>query len=161
MREMIYTPQRKPRKALIYILFLFLTALLFAALNINGFPFKWLFQAGMFLCLALFILTVTRYFIYEYRYIITDENFSIVQKSGNRETILCNLDLSTAVAVYNKAELKEHKKEIGHIKTSYNYTQNFMSDDILYYIFEFNGAKCSVAFEADEFFADGLKARIL
>ena len=97
MREMTYIPQRKPVKSLIYMLCLFLTALLFAALNFNNAPFKWLFQAGMLVCLALFILTVTRYFIYEYRYTITDKSFCIVQRSGNRETVLCNLDLSTGM----------------------------------------------------------------
>lgn len=114
----------------------------------------------MIFCLVLFILSITRYFIYEYKYIFTDTAFVVVQKSGGRETSLCNLDLSTAVGVYTKSELKANKKDIGRIKTSYNYTQNFMPDDKLYYIFEFNGGICSVAFEADKSFADALRARI-
>ncbi len=157
---MTYIPKRYPQKALIYILCLFITGVLCVALSTGNLPFKWLFQFVSLMCLVLFIQSVTRYFIYEYRYIITQTSFAIVQKSGKKEISLCNVNLSTGIGVYTKKEFKAHKKEIGHIKTSYNYTQNFMSDNKIYYVFEFNNDKYSVAFEADEIFTEELKKRI-
>lgn len=152
-----YCPERKPTKALIYLLCLFVIGISCCAVGSGDIPFKWLFQLAALFCLVLFILSVTRYFIYEYRYLITDDSFVVVQKSGKRETVLCNLNLSMGIGVYTSKEYKAQKKNIGHIKTAYNYTQNFMNDNKLYYVFEFNGDKFCVALEADDNFAAALK----
>lgn len=155
-----YSPKKEPRKALIYLLCLFIVGMVCGAVGTGDVPMKWIFQFAAMFCLVLFIQSVTRYFIYEYRYIITENSFIVVQKSGKRETTLCNLNLSTGIGVYAPQEFKAEKKNIGRIKTSYNYTQNFMSDYKIYYVFEFNGDKFSVALEADAEFTAALKERI-
>ena len=160
MRDtMIYKPERKPKKALLYIVILFIIAATCIGVLANGVNFKWLFQLMIFICLVLFIQSIIRYFIYEYKYIISNNAFSVVQISGKREKVLCNLDLSTAVGVYDAERFGHEKKNIGHIKSLYNYTQNFMPDNRFYYVFEFNGAKCCVSFETSREFADALKEK--
>lgn len=145
---------------MIYLLCLFVVGIMFYAVSCAEVMFKWLFQLVAMTCLVLFILSVTRYFIYEYKYIVTENSFVVVRKNGKRETSLCNLNLSTGIGIYTLKEFKTEKKNIGHIKALYNYTQNFMSDKKIYYIFEFNDDKFGVAFEADENFVSAVKERI-
>ena len=157
---MKYIPKRNPAKAIIYMIVLAVCGIALVGVSMLNVPLKWLIQFASLMCLVLFIKTLTRHLLYTYEYSFDSKSFSVVQKSGNRQTDLCNLDLSTAACVLTKTEFLSQKKNIGHIKTSYNYTQNFMPDNKCYYIFEFNGNRMCVAFEADEAFLNALRAEI-
>lgn len=157
---MKYIPERRTKKAMMYILCLFIIGVVFVALSVNSNNFKWIYQFAWLVCLVLFIQSVTRYFIYEYSYVINQDSFEIIQKSGKKQISLCNINFSTAVDVYTKAQYKLSKKNIGRIKTCYNYTQNFMPDNKFYYIFDFNGEKFCIVIEINGEFAGEMKAKI-
>ena len=126
---MTYIPQKKTKKALVFQLILFIGAAAFAVPAASEVPYKWVFQLGFVACFIFLIRNVVRYFMYEYKYIITDKSFVVVQTCGRKEESVCNLALCNSVALLTKEEFVKSKKKIGHIKVSYDYAQNFMSDE--------------------------------
>ncbi|MBQ9940939.1 MAG: hypothetical protein IJO74_05325 [Clostridia bacterium] len=147
-----YIPEKKPRRALVYQLILFFMITVSTALSASFPQYKWTTQAVFVICSVLFIKNVVRYFMYSYKYVLTEKSFVVVQQCGKKEQSVCNLALANTKAVLTSYQFRKRKKEIGHIKTTYNYTQNFMSENKVYYIFEFNNSYSCVVFEAEDSF---------
>lgn len=155
---MTYIPEKKPQKALKYQLFLLISAVLFAVPSVAPVPYKWIFQLGFVVCAGLILVNIVRYFMYEYKYVLTEKSFVVVQRCGNKEESVCNVPLCDVRALLKYSDYKKAKKKIGQLNFSYNYTQNFMSDEKYCLIFEFNHSLSRVVLELnDNFYREFIK----
>ena len=156
---MTYVPLKKPQKALKYQLVLLVLAVVFSVPSVLDFPYKWVFQLGFAVCAGLILRNIVRYFLYEYKYVLTEKYFVVVQKCGKKEESVCNVPLCDSRVLLKHSDFKKEKKTIGQLNFSYDYTQNFMSDEKYCFIFEFNHSLSMVILEMnDNFYREFIKA---
>ena len=156
---MTYIPLKKPQKALKYQLLLLILSIVFAVPSVSDIQYKWLFQLGFMLCAGLILRNIVRYFMYEYKYILTEKYFVVVQKCGEKEEKVFDIPLCDSRALLKYHDFSKEKKKIGQLNSSYNYTRNFMPDEKYCYIYEFNHSLSMVILElSDEFYSEFIKA---
>ncbi|MBQ9921521.1 MAG: hypothetical protein IJO52_04995 [Clostridia bacterium] len=156
---MTYIPLKKPQKALKYQLVLLVSAVIFAIPSVMSFPYKWVFQLCFVVCAGLIVRNIVRYFMYEYKYVLTDKYFVVVQKCGKKEESVCDVPLCDARVLLKYSDFKKEKKKIGQLNSSYDYTQNFMPDEKYCFVFEFNHSLSCVMLEMnEEFYREFIKS---
>jgi len=163
---MSYTPPKNNRPPIVISILLFLCAassVIFYSLNI-----------GIVLILQLIIVIAVsaagfitaRYGLSSYTYIIERDlsldrvqRFKIIKTQANRRRIICDISLTTAIAVIPKAPMAEIHAKYGRINRKFNYNVNMFPESSYYYIFDYNGDGKTdiIEFEGNEDFSELLK----
>ncbi len=141
----------KPAKKKMYIfstvVFTVLAVLLFLAWLPVVNPGIWQFLSLVFFIFATHILT--KFYLSVYTYVLTDTEFFIFKKTGQREVKVCHVDNFTLVALFSSDEWKIHKKS-RQITSVYNYNGEFLSADYSVLVFEINSKRTAVLFEPSD-----------
>lgn len=153
-----FKPERNPRQAYILVLCL-------AALSCTGFfiaslidNYRLFAQLIAVLFLAMSVMMVVRYTITEMEYSVSANAFTISKTVGNKTTVLCCLDLSTAIALVDKKTFL-HSKEFSDVTIKYNHCQNIKAQSFVF-VYEFNGKKGMIEFEPNAVFVKLMKESI-
>lgn len=97
---------------------------------------------------------LNRYYFSTYSYHIEEKDFIIRSTTGKRTKTLCNLSLSTLLAIEKKPKTKAQREDMtkryGKSMIHYNYCQSFMPTTPYVILFEFNGKVAKIAFEPNE-----------
>ena len=92
-----------------------------------------------------------RFVFTTYTYIIDEGNFIVMKQSGKRQMYVCNLAMSTAIALIKTPKTKEEKEafaeRFGRVKIRYNYCQVIAPKETYSYLFEFNGETAEIVFQ--------------
>ena len=145
-----YKPERNPRQAIILVLCLSVLSCAGFSLSLHIDNYRLFAQLIAVLFLAISIALVVRYTITEMEYTISPTDFSVSKTVGNRTTVLCSLDLSTAIALVDK-ETYLHSKEFTDVTIKYNHCQNIKAQSFIF-VYEFNGKKGMIEFEPNTVF---------
>ena len=95
------------------------------------------------------------------KYAVGPNTFTVTKSVGRKETVVCSLELSTAIALLPKAEFKKNDKEkrYGVIGTRFNFNQNIRASSYVY-VCEFNGRTVAIEFEPNAPFVAIMKDEI-
>ena len=134
---MHYSPQKDTRRLISVCVPLIVSAfvLLFLAGRV---PYGSLLQARGMILLVVFLFLNLRFSLSLYRYEIEGSSLRVFRKQGRREEQLCDVELSSALALLSKDEFKEQKPEY---RLCYNFCQNYGSKNRVYFLFTFNDAE--------------------
>lgn len=96
-------------------------------------------------CLVTSILLLVKYTLTEMEYTVDGTDFLVTKIVGNKRTVVCCVDLSTAIGLYTK---EEYKRLPGNEKavTKYVLNQNIKANSVVY-LCEFNGKRAMIEFE--------------
>lgn len=154
---MKYTPLKNRKANMTVLVALLLVFSVFLLLNAMLDSYRFLCQVGALITVTVFIQITARYELPIYSYIIDKNNFAVVREQGKKVSQLCNVDLTTGIAIMKKDEYKalpgERKRKI---TKCYNFCQNIFADSY-YYIFEFNGWQGLIIAELSEAMAAEIK----
>ena len=107
---------------------------------------------------------LNRYYLSSFRYTVDEENFIITKRMGKRVQTVCNLSLSTLIAIEKTPKTKDEKEEFRlhcpKASIRYNYCQSLQPKISYRVFFDFNGRIASIEFEPDEAMVLCLKSRI-
>ncbi len=104
------------------------------------------------------LLFIMRYGMTEMEYTVDGTDFSVTKTVGSKKTVVCNINLESAIGVYEKNEYNHlPASEKGIIK--YNLCQNFRAESFVL-LFDFNGKRAMVEFEPNNTFVGILKTAI-
>ncbi len=98
-----------------------------------------------FACLVTSILFVVKYTLTEMEYAVDGGDFLVTKIVGNKRTVMCCVDMSTAIGIYTKSEYNNLPKSEKAV-TKYVLNQNMKADSHVY-LCEFNGRRAMVEFE--------------
>ncbi len=145
-------PERNPTqvKIIFAVCILLLLAVVIVANTVKA--YKWAFELLLIGLGTAAIAVVYRYSMSEMEYEVGNGDFNVYKKVGQKVTLVCSLDLSTAVTLIPKSEFEEKKaaKAIPFINVRYNFNQNIRCKSSYVYVCEFNGKTVSVEFEPNE-----------
>ncbi|MBR6530709.1 MAG: hypothetical protein IKT43_04765 [Clostridia bacterium] len=116
----------------------------------NLLPYKGLWQAAGGILLVIFLFLNLRFALALYRYQVDGTSLMVFRKQGKREEKLCDIELSSALALYNDEEYKTKKPKY---ELCYNFCQSFASSNRAYFLFTFNDVqekRALVIFEPSE-----------
>ena len=116
----------------------------------NFLPYASIFQAVSLIMLATFIFLNVRFALSLYRYQIEATSLMVFRKQGRREEKLCDIELSSALALLTKEEFKDQKPKYA---LCYNFCQSFASENRTYFLFTFNDTeekRALIIFEPSE-----------
>ena len=148
-------PIRNPRQAVLMLCVcavLLVIAGCFASMLAT---YKWAAQIIFIVLLVICLQIVIRYTLTEMEYAVGMNTFTVTKSVGNKKTVVCSLELSTAIALIPVAEFKkqEHEKKFGVISTRFNFNQNIKADSYVY-VCEFNKKTVALEFEPNRIFVD-------
>ncbi len=119
--------------------------------------------------LSLFLFVISFEFFYRYEmttftYILDEKNFVVIKEVGKKKTCVCNLAMSTALAVLEtpkkSAERKSMEAEYGRIGIRYNHAQVMRPKHPYSVLFSFNDKIAEIVFEPSDMMVMMLKSRI-
>ena len=87
-----------------------------------------------------------KFYLTEYTYTLTSDDFVIVKTVGNKSVKVCHVDNSTIVNIYSKEEWKEQKNN-RQITSVYNYNASASPDEFYVLVFDIDGKYTAVMFE--------------
>ncbi len=97
---------------------------------------------------------LNRYHLSSFCYAVDDENFIITKRFGKKTQTVCNLSLSTLLAIEKTPKTKEEKefcrKHGIKAPIRYNYCQSLQPKISYRIFFEFNGKIAEITFEPNE-----------
>ncbi len=138
---MHYSPPKDNRRLIALCAPLLVSS--FALFLVSNFlPYSSVFQAVSLILLVTFIFLNVRFALSLYRYQIEGTSLMVFRKQGRREEKLCDVELSSALALLSKEEFKKAKPEY---KLCYNFCQSFASENRAYFLFTFNDAEEKIA----------------
>ncbi len=109
-------------------------------------------------------LTLLRYEFTTFTYLITKERFVVLKRIGKKETCVCNLDLTDAIAITKrpkkKTKRRKWEKEHGSVFVSYNFAQVVRPKHAYLLLFSFHGKTAEIFFEPSEAMATLLERQI-
>ena len=111
-----------------------------------------------FVFLCVFLMLLIRHVLSEYEYSVDGENFTVTRFTGKRSTVVCCLNLSTAIEVYKKSDYAALPKQEKAI-LKYSLNQNIKADSYVF-LCEFNGKRAMVEFEPNEIFVKIMRDQI-
>ena len=119
-------PIRSPRQAVVLLSVCVALAVIAAVFASTLATYRWLAQIIFLILLVICIQVVVRYTLTEMEYAVGANTFTVTKSVGRKETVVCSLELSTAIAFLPKAEFKKNDKEkrYGIIGTRFNFNQN-------------------------------------
>ena len=161
---MIHYPKKQPKKAAVTSLIYIACA---AILYILGdlFAPRMVFQMIALIFIALSIYTVSRYLLTDYKYVLQDIDqiggevkFTIVRVTGKRENIMATFEMKDAYALEKCKSTKQFEKLHGKVNKVFNYSSNFLSDDIYKLAIRFNGMNVLFSLELSAEFVHDIDA---
>jgi len=173
-----YTPPHNPKKAIILSLLCFISAsglLIVGALDVGC---RLLMQLAALTAAVAGIQITSRFILSVYTYIVeTSEDggfdFMVIKNANKSRKTVCNLNMSTGIAIVPHSRMKETEKQFGRIRRSFYYTSNMTpikpgdsnrnpgAETSFYdYVFEFNNEIHVIVIECSESFMNYIKARI-
>lgn len=119
-------PIRSPRQAVVLLSVCVALAVVAAVFASVLATYRWAAQIIFLVLLVICIQIVVRYTLTEMEYAVGPNTFTVTKSVGRKETVVCSLELSTAIALLPKAEFKKNDKEkrYGVIGTRFNFNQN-------------------------------------
>lgn len=118
---------------------------------------------------SLFLFVISFEFFYRYEmtvftYILDEKDFVIIKEIGRKKTCVCNLAMSTALAITKTPKKKKERRALeemhGKIGIRYNLAQVMRPKRPYSILFSFNGKVAEVVFEPSDMMVDALKDRI-
>ena len=142
-------PIRSPRQAVVLLSVCVALAVVAAVFASVLATYRWAAQIIFLVLLVICIQIVVRY------------TFTVTKSVGRKETVVCSLELSTAIALLPKAEFKKNEKEKRYdvIGTRFNFNQNIRASSYVY-VCEFNGRTVAIEFEPNAPFVAIMKDEI-
>ena len=158
-----YTPPKETKNAAVFAgMFIFATAALWIISGfIHNFNFRMIYRFSGLITAMTAVQVTARFIMSGYTYILDRTGFIVVRINGKKSAQLCNITLETALGVSEKNQkFAEIADKFGKIDVRMNFCQNLFSYKTYSYIFDFNGKKTLIKFEADENFIAEMKKRI-
>ena len=154
-------PIRSPRQAVVLLSVCVALAVIAAVFASTLATYRWLAQIIFLILLVICIQVVVRYTLTEMEYAVGANTFTVTKSVGRKETVVCSLELSTAIAFLPTAEFKKNDKEkrYGIIGTRFNFNQNIRAASYVY-VCEFNGRTVAIEFEPNAPFVAIMKDEI-
>lgn len=154
-------PIRSPRQAVVLLSVCVALAVVAAVFASVLATYRWAAQIIFLVLLVICIQIVVRYTLTEMEYAVGPNTFTVTKSVGRKETVVCSLELSTAIALLPKAEFKKNDKEkrYGVIGTRFNFNQNIRASSYVY-VCEFNGRTVAIEFEPNAPFVAIMKDEI-
>ncbi len=118
---------------------------------------------------ALFLFIFSFEFFYRYEmtemiYIFDGNDFVIIRKVGKKKQTVCNLAMSTAIALLPTPKKRKDRRamirQYGPIGIRYNHAQVMRPRAPYSVLFEFNGKTAEIVFEPDERMAAAILEQI-
>jgi len=159
-----YTPKKDKKGSIVSLICMLLggAGLIFSVTS--DFRYSLLVQMA---ALFLFVLSFEFFYRYEmttYIYILDEKDFVVIKEVGKKRTSVCNLAMSTAIAITRTPKKKKEKRALeqayGSIGIRYNLSQVMRPEHPYSVLFSFNGKVAEIVFEPDDMMADALKSRI-
>ena len=151
---MEHIPQKNQKGKKLSVCFLILACIGLIGTSVLDIGYRWFYQLVSVLAYIVSFELLNRYYFSTYTYRVTEKDFMIVRTTGKRARTLCNLALSTMIAIEKKPGTKEEKEAItkryGKVNMHYNYCQTFAPKTAYVILFEFNGKIAQIAFEPNE-----------
>ncbi|MBQ9748369.1 MAG: hypothetical protein IJV98_06255 [Clostridia bacterium] len=125
--------------------------------------------AALFQLAALFLFIFSFEFFYRYEmttmiYLYDGQDFKIIRKVGKKEQYVCNLAMSTAIAILPTPTGREARRamarDYGKIGIRYNHAQVMHPRCPYSVLFDFNGKVAEIVFEPDEKMAAAIAEQI-
>ena len=161
---MQYTPKKNKKGSVISLLFMLLGGAGLAFSVTAAFRYSLLAQM---ISLFLFILSFEFFYRYEmttYLYAVDENDFVVIKSVGKKKTYVCNLAMSTAVAITQTPKRRSARRFLeekhGKIGIRYNLTQTMRPQNPYSILFFFNDKVAEIVFESNEAMVNVLKARI-
>ena len=103
-----------------------------------------------FAVICAFIMVLVRFVLSEYEYSVDGESFAVARVTGRRNTVMCRIDLTTAISLLPK---KEYDALPGSEKAivKYSLNQNIKAASYVF-LCDFNGKRTMIEFEPNEAF---------
>ncbi len=154
-------PIRSPRQAVVLLSVCVALAVVAAVFASVLATYRWAAQIIFLVLLVICIQIVVRYTLTEMEYAVGPNTFTVTKSVGRKETVVCSLELSTAIALLPKSEFKKNEKEkrYGVIGTRFNFNQNIRASSYVY-VCEFNGRTVAIEFEPNAPFVAIMKDEI-
>ena len=92
---------------------------------------------------------LSKFYLSEYTYILTDDEFVIYKKTGSKNVKVCHLDLFSVKAIYTDKEWKKEKNN-RQITSVYNYNASIRPDKFSTIVFDMGTCFEAVLFEPSE-----------
>ena len=147
--KIVHSPKRQKKKMYIFsgiVFFIVLVLFVLASIPIIN-PGIW-----EFLALIVFVystLMLSKFYLSEYTYILTDDEFVIYKKTGSKNVKVCHLDLFSVKAIYTDKEWKKEKNN-RQITSVYNYNASIRPDKFSTIVFDMGTCFEAVLFEPSE-----------
>ena len=117
--------------------------------------------------LFLFILSFEFFYRYEmttYIYILDEKDFVVIKEVGKKRTSVCNLAMSTAIAITQTPKKKKDRRTLeatyGRVGIRYNLSQVMHPERPYSVLFSFNEKVAEIIFEPDAMMVEALRSRI-
>lgn len=144
-------PERNPKQAILLVVSL-------AVLSCAGFlvasftnSYRLLAQLTAVTFLIMSISLVVRYTLTEIEYTVSPAAFVVTKTLGAKSNVLCTVDLTTAIALFDK-ETYLHSKESAEVTAKFNFCQNVKAAKTFVFVFMYKGKKSMIEFEPNEVF---------
>lgn len=161
---MQYTPKKNKKGSVVSLLFMLLGGAGLAFSVTAAFRYSLLAQM---ISLFLFILSFEFFYRYEmttYLYAVDENDFVVIKSVGKKKTYVCNLAMSTAVAITQTPKKSSARRALeeqhGRVGIRYNLTQVMRPKNPYSILFSFNGKVAEIVFEPDDAMVNALRVRI-
>ncbi len=153
--KLVHTPKKEKKKMYLFSVCVFsVIAVLFSLAAVP------VINAGIwqFLALILFVfstLILSKFYLSEYTYVITDNEFLIYKRTGEKSVKVCHIDNFSIVALYSLKEWKSEKKN-RQITGVYNYNASIRPARYYALVFDLGSRKSAVLFEPSDEIRDAV-----
>lgn len=155
---LVHKPKHYPKYAIITEIILFILLILITVLVYSGINFRALGQSLIFLIVAAILYIATRYVIYQYTYVLSEDSFEVNRLAGRIPHTMFSFEISEndlLVRITGRKDLKKY----GKLRVE-NVCANLAPRGLYAYITELDGRKTAILIEADELFALAVTERI-
>ncbi len=151
---MEHIPQKNKKGKTLSIVFLIFACVGLIGASVLDIGYRWFYQLIAVMVYIVSFEILNRYYFATYTYRVTDKDFIILKTTGKRTQTLCNLALSTMIAIEKKPKTKQEKAAMtaryGKINLRYHYCQSLAPQTPYVILFEFNGKTAQITFEPSE-----------
>ncbi len=151
---MEHIPQKNKNGKRLSLVFLIAACVGLVGASVLDVQYRVFYQLIALSVAAISFEIVNRYYFSTYIYTVNEKDFIITKRTGKKSQTVCNLSLSTMLAIEKKPQNKkaraEFTKRFGKINIHYNYCQSLFPAQSYVILFEFNGKTAAIAFEPNE-----------
>lgn len=162
--HMEHIPQKNKKGKRLSIVFLVIACVGLVGASVLDIRYRVFYQLTALLVYAFSFEILNRYYFTTYIYAVEGDDFIIRKRTGKRTQTVCNLALSTMLAIEKKPKTAEaradFRKRNGRSGIHYNYCQSFLPKEPYLILFEFNGKTAEIAFEPNEAMVCLLRERL-